>query len=71
MKIDSNLLTAKDCAKYLGISISYFYKLRKQYPNLPYYTLGTNARRYYDGAEVRDYLRSQVSKVSRVNWVKH
>lgn len=66
MKIDSKLLTAKECADNLGISISYFYKLRKEYPNIPYYTLGENKRRYYDASEVRDYLRSQLNKVGRV-----
>lgn len=52
-----DFLNAKQCAKYLGISESYFYKLRRKYPGLPSYKFGR--RRYYKGAEVRRFLFSQ------------
>lgn len=70
MKIDSNLLTAKDCAKYLGVSVSYFYKLKKKYPDLPYYTFGENTRRYYRGQEVKDFLLSKVTESKQVDDAK-
>lgn len=52
-----DFLNAKQCAEYLRISESYFYKLRKKYPDLPSYEFGR--RRYYKGAEVRRFLFTQ------------
>lgn len=65
MKIDRSLLTATDCAKYLGVSLSYFYKIKKTYPDLPYVTFGKNTRRYYRGEEVKDFLLSQINEVKQ------
>lgn len=53
----SDFLTAKDCAKYLGFSESYFYKLRKNHP-IPYHSFGDGDRKYYIGKEVDDYLHT-------------
>lgn len=59
INVNSDLLTAKECAKELGISISYFYQLKRKYPSLPYHTFGSSSRRYYYAQEVKDYLRMQ------------
>lgn len=67
MKIDRDLLTATDCAKYLGVSVSYFYKLKKKYPDLPYCTFGGSTRRYYRGQDVKDFLLSKVNDVKPVD----
>lgn len=63
MKTDSKLLNAKECAKFIGISTSYFYKLRKRYPDLPYYSFGKDDPRYYYGQEVLDFLLDQGGNV--------
>lgn len=51
----SDFLTAKECAKYLGFSESYFYKLRKNH-RIPYHSFGEGDRKYYVGKEVDAYL---------------
>ena len=63
MKPDKELLTAKECAKYIGISTSYFYKLRKRYPDLPYRSFGKDDPRYYYGQEVLEFLLDQGGNV--------
>lgn len=56
------LLTAKECAKYLGISESCFYRLRKRFPDMPYRSRYNGldphheGRRYYYGREVKNFL---------------
>lgn len=70
MKIDSSLLTATDCAKYLGVSVSYFYKIKKKYPDLPYVTFGKNMRRYYRGEEVKNFLLSKAKQGGDANQVE-
>lgn len=56
---EDRLLTARQCAKYIGISNSYFYKLRKRYSDLPYHSFGKDDRRYYYGREVLTFLLDQ------------
>lgn len=61
------LLTAKECAKYLGVSESCFYRLRKRFPDMPYrsryngldpYHEGRRYYwRYYYGREVKNFLQ--------------
>lgn len=70
MKIDRSLLTATACAKYLGVSVSYFYKIKKKYPDLPYVSFGKNMRRYYRGEEVKDFLLSRAKQGGDVNQVE-
>lgn len=70
MKIDSNLLTATECAKYLGVSVSSFYKIKKKYPDLPYVSLGKNMRRYYRGEEVKNFLLSRAEKGGDISQVE-
>lgn len=62
LDLDEGLLTATECAKALGISLSYFYQLKRRYSTLPYHTFGSS-RRYYYADEVKNFLLTQVSNV--------
>lgn len=48
------LLNARQIAKELGISYTYFFKIRKE--GCPYHQLGNQGRKYYVLKEVQDWL---------------
>ncbi len=50
----TELLNARQVAKELGISYTYFFKLRKN--GCPYHQLGNQGRKYYVLKEVQDWL---------------
>lgn len=50
----TELLNARQVAKELGISYTYFFKLRKN--GCPYHQLGEQGRKYYILSEVQEWL---------------
>lgn len=50
----TELLNARQVAKELGISYTYFFKLRKN--GCPYHQLGEQGRKYYILREVQEWL---------------
>lgn len=50
----TELLNARQVAKELGISYTYFFKLRKN--GCPYHQLGERGRKYYILREVQEWL---------------
>lgn len=50
----TELLNARQVAKELGISYTYFFKLRKN--GCSYHQLGNQGRKYYVLKEVQDWL---------------
>lgn len=54
--IGKNILNAKEAAKQLGVSKSYFFKLVKQ--GMPYHQISSNSRKYYVISEIIEWLQS-------------
>lgn len=50
----TELLNARQLAKELGISYTYFFKLKKS--GCPYHQLGEQGRKYYILSEVQEWL---------------
>lgn len=50
----TELLNARQVAEKLGISYTYFFKIRKS--GCPYHQLGNQGRKYYVLKEVQDWL---------------
>ncbi len=50
----TELLNARQVAEKLGISYTYFFKIRKG--GCPYHQLGNQGRKYYVLKEVQDWL---------------
>lgn len=50
-------MTAREAAKYLGFSSSYFYKLNRMY-HFPSHSFGAGTRKYYNAKELVDFLHS-------------
>lgn len=55
--IQENLLTPKEACKKLRISLSHFYKIKKQYPKFPVCELGGVKR--YRLTDVETYFKKQ------------
>ena len=54
-QVNLSYMTARQAARYLGFSPSYFYKLNRRL-RFPYHDFGPGTRKYYNAKELDDFI---------------